>query len=517
MSDPWWRQGAVYQVYPRSFMDASGDGSGDLAGVIHRLPYLAELGVDAIWLSPFYPSPQLDGGYDIVDPRDVDPLFGTIDDARALVKQAHAHGLRVIVDIVPNHFSTAHPWFESAIAAGPGSLERARFHFRDGRGPEGDEPPNNWTSIFGGPAWTRVTEADGGPGQWYLNLFDSSQADLNWTHPDVAEDFLNTLRFWLDLGVDGFRVDVAFGLAKDMSYRDATHDQVLHSPYLDRDETLAYYEEWRRLLDSYPGERMAIGEAWLTPERARRYVAGDGLHQIFTFDFITAAWDAEALRRIVTETIDALAPQPPTWAISNHDMARVVTRLGGGAAGERRARALALLTHALPGAVYVYQGEELGLPDADIPADRRRDPIYFRSGGQYPGRDGARVPLPWSGELPPYGFGGDATWLPQPKDWGHLTAAAQEADPSSTLAQYRAALRLRRTHPGLADYRRFRMLDAGPGIVAFERGDGFVSVTNCSPDPIEPPITGTVLLSSGPLAPDGRIPANTTAWIQAAG
>ncbi|MFM9048700.1 MAG: alpha-amylase family glycosyl hydrolase, partial [Actinomycetota bacterium] len=303
MSTPWWRQAAVYQIYPRSFMDASGDGSGDLAGVTQRLPYLASLGVDAIWLSPFYPSPQLDGGYDVVDPRGVDPLFGTSDDARELIEQAHANGLRVIVDVVPNHFSTAHPWFQAALAAGPGSPERDRFHFRAGHGPDGDEPPNNWTSIFGGPAWTRVTEPDGSAGQWFLNLFDSSQADLNWTHPDVAEDFLATLRFWLDLGVDGFRVDVAFGLAKDMSYADAvdpaaletervrldstepgeqeaTHEQVFHSPYLDRDETLEYYTAWRRIIDDYPGDRMAIGEAWLTPERARRYVAGNGLHQI---------------------------------------------------------------------------------------------------------------------------------------------------------------------------------------------------------------------------------------------
>lgn len=538
MSDPWWRQAVVYQVYPRSFMDASGDGSGDLAGVILRLPYLADLGVDAIWLSPFYPSPQLDGGYDIVDPRDVDPMFGTLDDARALIEQAHAHGLRIIVDIVPNHFSTAHPWFQAAIAAGPGAPERERFHFRDGRGALQEEPPNNWTSIFGGPAWTRATEADGTAGQWYLNLFDSSQADLNWTHPDVAHDFLATLRFWLDLGVDGFRVDVAFGLAKDMTYADAmdptaletervrldstepgeqeaTHEQVFQSPYLDRDETLAYYAAWRELLDRYPGDRMAVGEAWLTPERARRYVAGDGLHQIFTFDFLATPWEADALRRVIAGTIDGLAPQLPAWAISNHDITRVVTRLGGGDIGLHRARALALLAHALPGSVYIYQGEELGLPDADIPPDRRQDPIWFRSGGEYPGRDGARVPLPWSGVAPPYGFGGMDTWLPQPADWTNLTVHSQDVDPDSTLALYRASLRLRRAHPGLANAGRCGLLELGAGIVAFERGHGFVSVTNCSAHPIDAPAGGEILLSSAPLTPDGRIPADTTTWIQA--
>ena len=537
MSEPWWRNAAVYQVYPRSFMDASGDGNGDLAGVIERLPYLARLGIDAIWLSPFYPSPQLDGGYDVADPRDVDPLYGTLDDARALIERAHAHGLRVIVDVVPNHFSTEHPWFQAAIAAGDGAPERERFHFREGRGPEGAEPPNNWTSIFGGPAWTRVTEADGTPGQWYLNLFDSSQADLNWTHPDVADDFLSTLRFWLDLGVDGFRVDVAFGLAKDMTYADAldptaletervrldstepgeqeaTHEQVFQSPYLDRDETLGYYLDWRRVLESYPGDRMAVGEAWLTPERARRYVAGDGLHQIFTFDFLATPWQADALRRVIAGTVDGLAPQLPAWAISNHDIARVVTRMGGGDTGLHRARALALLAHALPGSVYVYQGEELGLPDADIPPDRRQDPIWFRSGGEYPGRDGARVPLPWSGDAPPYGFGSADSWLPQPTGWANLTVNTQEGDPASTLALYRSSLQLRRTHSGLADSHAFRLLDAGPDLVAFERGDGFVSITNCAAQARECPVDGVALLSSQPLLTSGQIPPDTTVWLQ---
>ena len=526
---PWWVDAAVYQVYPRSFADASGDGTGDLAGVIDRMPYIAALGVDAVWLSPFYPSPQNDSGYDVRDPRDVDPVYGCLDDARRLIEAAHERGLRVIVDIVPNHFSTEHPWFAEAVAGGPGSAARSRFHFRQGRGAGGDEPPNNWLSLFTGPAWTRITEADGTPGEWYLNMFDSTQADLNWTHPDVHADFIETLRFWLDLGADGFRIDVAFGLAKDMTYADAVDpaavlDEVRldlpsdnsrtvdMSHYLDRDEVQEVYREWRRVLDSYPGDRMAVAEAWLPPDRARAYVQPDTLHQIFNFDFLAAPWDAAVLRSTIESTIAGLAPAPVTWALSNHDSPRVVTRLGGGAAGRARARALALLAQALPGSLYVFQGEELGLEDAHVPPERREDPLWFRSGGEQVGRDGARVPLPWSGSLPPYGFGGDGTWLPQPDDWAHLTVEAQEADPASTLHLYRSGLWLRRAHPGLAASQPLAWWDLGEGVVAFRRGDGFACVANCRSEAIALP-EGTMLIASGPVR-RGALPADTTAWLQ---
>lgn len=535
-SEPWWRDAVVYQVYPRSFADESGDGEGDLAGVISRLPYLASLGVDAIWLSPSYPSPQLDAGYDVSDPRAVDPRFGTLEDAQRMINEAHARGLRVIVDLVPNHFSTAHEWFQEALASPPGSPERARFHFREGRGPNGDEPPNNWASLFTGPSWTRVTEADGLPGQWYMNMFDSSQADLNWTNPDVVEDFHTTLRFWLDMGVDGFRVDVAFGLAKDMTYPDVPdpvglvegvrldldtgseesqrrRDLVAGSPYMDRDEVQDIYRGWRAILDSYEGDRMAVAEAWLPPARARRYVAGDTLHQIFNFDFLMAPWDAGALARVITSTIDGLAPAPVTWALNNHDTARVATRLGGGDVGVRRARALAMLAHALPGSLYIFQGEELGLQDAEIPNERREDPVFFRSKGEQLGRDGARAPLPWSGDAPPYGFGGQHTWLPQPDGWGGLTVAAQQDDPASTLALYRASILLRRAHPGLAGDAPWRITTDRDDVIVLERGAGFVCVSNCSAGPIPAP-DGMVLLSSAPLLADGSIPPDTTAWFQ---
>lgn len=533
--DAWWRDAVVYQVYPRSFADESGDGEGDLAGVISRLPYIAALGVDAIWLSPFYPSPQLDAGYDVADPRDVDPRYGTLADAERMIEAAHARGLKVIVDLVPNHFSTAHPWFQEALASPPGSPARDRFHFRDGRGPGGDEPPNNWASLFTGPSWTRVTEADGLPGQWYMNMFDSSQADLNWTNPEVIEDFHTTLRFWLDLGVDGFRVDVAFGLAKDMSYPDVPdpvglvegvrldldngteeaqrrRDLVAGSPYMDRDEVQDIYRGWREILDSYPGDRMAVAEAWLPPHRARRYIAEDTLHQIFNFDFLAAPWDASTLRRVITSTIEGLAPAPVTWALNNHDTARAASRLGGGAVGVRRARALALLTQALPGSLYIFQGEELGLEDADIPAERREDPVFLRSKGEQLGRDGARAPLPWSGDAPPYGFGGAHTWLPQPDGWGPLTVAAQEKDPLSTLQMYRRSLRLRHAHPGLRRESPWRFVDDAPEVVVLERGAGFVCVSNCSPSPVALP-SGTVLMSSGGLD-GGSLPPDTTVWVQ---
>jgi alpha-glucosidase len=540
-TSPWWANAVVYQVYPRSFADANGDGTGDLAGVSARMPYIAALGVDAIWLSPFYPSPQHDSGYDVRDPRDVDPMYGSLDDARQLIQAAHSRGLRVIVDIVPNHFSTEHPWFVEALASEPGSRARARFHFRPGRGEHGDEPPNNWLSLFTGPAWTRVNEPDGTPGDWYLNMFDSTQADLNWTNPDVHEDFISTLRFWLDLGADGFRIDVAFGLAKDMTYADAADpaavldevrldlpsDSSRHvdmSHYLDRDEVHDIYREWRRVLDSYPDDRMAVAEAWVPPDRARAYVQPDTLHQIFNFDFLAAPWNAGDLRRIIDSTMIGLDPAPVTWALSNHDSPRVVSRLGGGARrdgeaapdrlaqGLARARGLALLAQALPGSLYVYQGEELGLPDADIPPDRRQDPLWFRSGGQQVGRDGARVPLPWSGSQPPYGFGAPHTWLPQPDDWADLTVQAQERQPGSTLNLYRDGLRLRHAHPGLRPGQPLSWVDVAPDIVAFRRGAGFMSITNCGGASADLP-AGSVLLSSQPLE-GSTIPADTTVWLQ---
>lgn len=547
---PWWHRAAVYQVYPRSFRDLDGDGTGDLRGVIHELPYIAALAVDAVWLSPFYTSPQNDSGYDVVDPRSVDPVYGTLADAQELIDQAHRRGIRVLVDIVPNHSSSERPWFKEALAGPPGGPERARYHFRDGRGPGGNEPPNNWQSMFGGSAWTRILEPDGSPGQWYLHLFDSTQPDLNWSNPHVHIDGLETLRFWLDMGADGFRVDVALGMAKDMTYPDvddpeglilalrmdlddgslearARRRRVANSPILDRDEVQDIYREWRTLLDSYPGDRIAVAEAWVPSERAARYVAPDTLHQIFNFDFMSVRWDVARIREVIDRTIADLAPlgAPPTWALSNHDTPRVVTRLGGGAIGRQRARALALIAHALPGSVYIYQGEELGLEDADMPDEARRDPVWFRTQGAHRGRDGGRVPLPWRGDAPPYGFHDDvaadvmpALWLPPPPGWAEFTVASQSRDASGTLAQYRAMLRLRHSHPGLVDLDNVSWPDAPDDVFAMRRSCGFACVVNLTDADIVSPIGGVVLTASDGqvTADDGvvHLPPNAGAWIQ---
>ena len=544
MTRPWWHHAAVYQVYPRSFRDSDGDGTGDLRGVIDGLPYLASLGVDAVWLSPFYPSPQRDSGYDVADPRDVDPLYGTLADAEELIASAHERGLRIIVDVVPNHSSSDRAWFQEALASPPGSAARARYHFRDGRGPNGDEPPTNWVSWFGGGAWTRITEADGSPGQWYLHQFDVSQPDLNWANPEVVADGLETLRFWLDRGADGFRVDVALGLAKDMTYPDIDDPEslilamrmdlddgsqeamdrrarVANSAVLDRDEVQDIYRGWRRVMDEYDRDVMAVAEAWVPPERAARYVAPDTLHQIFNFDFMACPWDAGRLRAVIEKTMASLTitGAPATWALSNHDSPRVPSRLGGGDEGRRRARALALVAHALPGAVYVYQGEELGLDDVDLPDEARQDPVFLRTNGEQKGRDAARVPIPWSGDQPPYGFGSNAdTWLPMPEGWGSVTVDAEEADPDSTLWQYRSMLRLRHELPALQG-QGFAMRDAGPDVLVIDRGAGFFCVVNASTEAIEAPVVGDVLVASDPdvMEEGGRItlPPSTGAWIQA--
>ncbi|MFB7178314.1 alpha-amylase family glycosyl hydrolase [Streptomyces sp. NPDC056257] len=380
-SGGWWRDAVIYQVYVRSFADSDGDGVGDLRGVRSRLPHLARLGVDAVWLTPFYVSPQADGGYDVADYRAVDPLFGDLSDADELVRAAHALGLRVIVDVVPNHTSVQHPWFRAALA---GDAEaRARYLFRPGRGADGSEPPNDWESIFGGPAWTRVAD-----GAWYLHLFAPEQPDLDWDHPEVAAEFASVLRFWLDLGVDGFRVDVAHGMVKAPGLPDigrgaqATLIGTEPLPFFDQDGVHEIHRGWRRLLDSYEGDRIGVAEAWApTSERLALYVRPDELHQAFNFRFLNCPWDPDAMRTVIDESLAATTSvgAPTTWVLSNHDVVRHVTRYGGGARGLARARAAALLMLALPGSAYLYQGEELGLPEVlDLPDESRRDPAFRR-------------------------------------------------------------------------------------------------------------------------------------------
>ncbi|MDT4977658.1 MAG: alpha-glucosidase [Pseudonocardiales bacterium] len=537
----WWRQAAIYQVYVRSFADGNGDGVGDLRGVRDRLDYLRGLGVDAIWLNPWYPSPMAGGGYDIADYRDIDPVFGTLAEAEALITEAHTSGIRVIIDIVPNHCSAEHPWFQAALAATPGSPERARFWFRPGRGRDGELPPNNWISRFGGPAWTRVTEASGQPGEWYLHLFAPGQPDFNWTDPAVHAEFLDVLRFWMDRGADGIRIDSAAILVKDLTLADGAEPVGPGSAeryYTDRDGIHEIYREWRRVTDAYPGGRVLIGEIRLPDhERFARYLRPDEMHSAFNFDFLRCPWDAHELRDVIDHTLAAHDPvgAPATWVLSNHDVTRHVTRYGRsdtfdvgdrqhGAAldldlGTRRARAAVLLTMALPGAVYIYQGEELGLWEVeDLADDLRRDPMFVRSSHVDPGRDGCRIPLPWSGGEPPFGFspaaGADAPWLPQPQEWSRYTVEAQAYDDGSMLSLYRAVLQLRRVEPALASERTpLDWLHARPDVLAFARGDAFACMVNLSTEPVALPDCAAVLLASCPT--DGRsLPGDAAAWLR---
>jgi alpha-glucosidase len=529
----WWRGAAIYQVYVRSFADGDGDGTGDLSGVRAKLPYLAELGIDAIWFNPWYPSPMDDGGYDVSDYRDIEPAFGSLAEAEKLIEEAHTLGIKIIIDIVPNHCSDVHPWFTAAVAAGPGSAQRQRFWFRDGLGDDGELPPNNWQSRFGGSAWTRVTEPDGTPGQWFLHLYSSRQPDLNWTNPAVHAEFADILRFWFNRGVDGFRIDVADGLVKTDGLPDV-EDPNGRLPYSDLDGVHEIYREWRKIADSYPDKRVFVGEMWLPdPLRFAMYLRPDELHSAFNFDFLSCPWDAKRLREVVDATLAAHAPvnAPATWVLSNHDVTRHVTRYGrvdtsfsfadrqhraptDRALGTRRARAASLLAMALPGGVYIYQGEELGLSEVeDLPDEVRQDPVFARTKGADIGRDGCRVPVPWSGTAPPYGFNttGTAPWLPQPLDWASFTVEAQTGDPESMLELYRSALRLRRSQP-LGDGP-LTWLDAAPGVLAFARDETFACVVNLSDAPVALPAHEEVLVASGPL--DGpNLPPDTAVWLR---
>ena len=518
-ASPWWRDAVFYQVYPRSFADSDGDGVGDLAGIRSRLGYLEMLGVDALWIGPVMRSPMVDHGYDVSDPRDIDPLFGDLAALDALVAEAHAHGLKLVMDLVPNHTSDQHPWFTAALAAPPGSAHRGRYLFRDGQGPGGAEPPNNWPSTFGGPAWTRITEADGSPGQWYLHLFDARQPDLDWTNADVREDLRRTLRFWLDRGVDGFRIDVAHGLAKPAGLPDlvSTDNQLLRSTRedlrFDDDDVHAIHRMIRAVLDEYPAG-VTIGEIWVSDdERFARYLRSDELHLGFNFRLVEAEFDADAIRGAIEHSLSAVTGvgAPPTWTLANHDVSRQVTRYGGGALGRARARAMALVELALPGALFLYNGEELGLPDVALPDAALRDPIWQRSAGTERGRDGCRVPLPWEGTEPPFGFSTTAhTWLPMPDDWVQLTVAAQQDDADSMLSLYRRALALRAQRAETGSELQFS--DPLGGCLSFRRRNGrLVCLLNTSDHPVPLP-AGTTLIASTPLV-DGQLPPDASVWL----
>jgi alpha-glucosidase len=532
-AERWWRDAVVYQLYVRSFADGNGDGVGDLAGVRSRLGYLRELGVDAIWFNPWYASPLHDGGYDVADYRAIEPSFGTLAEAEALITEALALGIRTIIDIVPNHVSDQHPWFIEAHHGGPGSAMRDRFWFHRGRGPAGGEPPNNWRSHFGETAWTRTKNPDGTRGDWYLHLFSPAQPDLNWEHPAVRREHEDILRFWFDRGAAGIRIDSAALATKDSALPDLADDVAPgEHPFVDRDDLHDIYREWRTIADEYEPARVLIGEVWLDDrERFARYLRPDELHGAFNFDFLACPWEAAALRSCIDDTLRSHAPvdAPPSWVLSNHDVTRVVTRYGRADTsfafaakrigtptdlelGTRRARAAILLVAALPGTLYVYQGEELGLPEVeDLPTEHIQDPMHFQSGGTDPGRDGCRIPLPWDGEAAPYGFGpaGSEPWLPQPASWSELSVASELADPSSMLELYRAAIAARRSVER-ADLS-FEWLPSEPDVLAFRRGD-VACVVNLSPDPTSTP-PGREIVVSGPRTPDGALPPDTAVWI----
>jgi alpha-glucosidase len=516
-ADPdWWRDAVFYQIYIRSFADGNGDGVGDLAGIRSRLAYLADLGVDALWITPFYPSPMADHGYDVADPRDVEPVFGDLAEFDALLADAHALGLRVTVDLVPNHSSDRHAWFQEALAAEPGSAARARYLFRDGRGPDGSEPPNNWPSVFGGPAWTRVPD-----GQWYLHLFAPEQPDLNFANPEVVADLETTMRFWLDRGVDGFRIDVAHGMAKPEGLPDMVpmEDTGLLADHgagdlrFDQDGVHDIHRRIREVLDEY-ADRMAVGEVWVTGDgRLARYLRADELQLAFNFTLLTAEWSVEELREAVISSLETVegTPAPACWVLSNHDRPRHVSRYGDGELGTRRARAAVLLQLALPGAAYLYNGDELGMPDVQLPDEVLQDPVWERSGHTHRGRDACRIPVPWSGTEAPYGFSTTAaTWLPMPDGWAGLTAEAQAGDPTSMQSLYRTALALRAASPAF-DRESLAWLPAPDGCLAFRRPGGLVCLVNLSGAAVPLP-EGNVLLASIDVG-DGTLPDDAAVWL----
>ena len=547
----WWRDAVIYQIYPRSFADANGDGMGDLAGVTSRLDYLQQLSVDAIWLSPFYRSPQADAGYDVADYRDVDPLFGNLADFDEMLAAAHARGLRVIVDLVPNHTSDEHEWFVEALAAPEGSAARERYIFRDGKGEHGELPPNNWQSIFGGDAWTRLTRPDGTAGQWYLHLFDSKQPDLNWENPEVHAEMEAVLRFWLDRGVDGFRVDVAHGLVKAEGLPDWSGAAAMVegqteggekaiAPFFDQEGVHEIYRAWNKVLKEYDGDRMLVAEAWVEPiERIVRYIRADEMQQAFNFEFLLAGWDAERVSSAIRNSLAAVEAvgAPSTWVLSNHDTVRHTTRFGlsdptgfpkgisaeeeqpDEALGLARARASALIKMALPGSSYIYQGDELGLPEhTTLPAEVRQDPAFARTAGKETGRDGCRVPLPWSSQGAALGFSGSSAapaqpWLPQPESFARYAADLQDGTPGSTLELYRRMLALRSAEKlGAGTLVWNGLHQPTDGVLSFDNGPVTV-VANFGSAAVELPAGKTVLLRSSDDASRTLAP-NDAVWLR---
>ena len=568
----WWQEAVVYQVYPRSFADSNGDGIGDIKGIQGRVPHLAELGVDALWLSPHYVSPMLDAGYDVADYRNVDPIFGNLSDFQELIHTLHASGIKLLVDIVPNHTSWEHAWFKEALAHPPvndptvAPLTRhsegpwARYHLLRGR-KNGTIEPNEWPSVFGGLTWHEVPDAAGQPsGWWYLHIFDKSQPDVDWTNPEVRSEFLGHLKFWFDMGVDGFRIDVAHGLAKAEGYPDFTTpkpgDPTNHVAYWDQDPVHEIWREWREVAEQYDPPRVFVAEAWVGPaERNALYLRDDELHTGFNFPYLTAAWNGKALHRIIDDSLEGnhLVGAPTTWVLENHDVWRAATRYAPLATGEeaasldanldisksadwsaprdlvigvKRARAGIMTMLALPGTAYIYQGQELGLEEVfDIPDAMRQDPAFANTGGENLGRDGCRVPLPWDNTSATFGFNsGSESWLPQPKRWADKTAAAQNDVASSTLNLVRNALKLRRSLAALggitSDAQELVWDETPDDIVSFVRparldGSAVRIVMNMGKTAYELPAGEVLLLSDSDAVVAGSLAPHSAAWLKA--
>ena len=556
----WWRSAVVYQIYPRSFADSNDDGTGDLQGMIARLDHLEALDVDAVWVSPWYPSPMHDGGYDVADYCDIKPEFGTLADADAFIAAAHERGIRVLIDLVPNHCSIDHPLWQAALAAAPGSPERDVFIFREGRGENGELPPNNWGAHFGGPAWHRVTNPDGTPGQWYCHLFAPEQPDFNWENPRVAEFFDDVLRFWFDRGVDGFRIDVADAMFKDQAFPDAEVDPVTGlgtvakyegSPIWDQPPMADLQRRWRRIADEYAdselGPRVYVSEAYLPDDRRIPYVSEGRLHTSFDFEFLESSWSAGSLRHVIDHTIELheQVSAPETWVLNNHDNIRTPSRFGKAVTGldftnpeaqhdehlrdlmltaptdvelgRRRSRAAAALMLALPGGAYIYQGEELGLEEVeDLPEDRLQDPTWFRSNHTIRGRDGCRVPMPWSGTQPPFGFGETAEpWLPMPAHWAELTVEKQTGDAGSMLELYRQLLAERRSNEALGEGEPLVWDESPADVLSFTRGELFRCVVNLGSEPY--PVADEVIVATADLTIDEDevlLPTDAAVWLR---
>ena len=498
-SEPWWRGAVIYQIYPRSFADADGDGHGDLAGVIDHLDHLAWLGIDAIWLDPISPSPDADWGYDVADYTGVHPDLGDLATLDRLIAAARDRGIRVILDLVPNHTSDRHPWFVDA-RTDRGARHRDRYVWAD-PAPDGG-PPNNWRSIFGGPAWT----FDDRTGQYYLHNFLAAQPDLNWWSDEVRESFDDILRFWLDRGVAGFRIDVAHGIVKDRDLRDdpQTADEdhehfrafglrQIHSMY--RPEVHDVFRRWRAIADAYDPPALLLGETWVFDLAALMRFHGDGdeLDLLLNVPFLFAPF-GPALRDVVAAT-EAVLPDRawPSWTASNHDAGRFPTRWAGG--DERTVRAALVVLLGLRGTPVLYYGDEIGMRETEVPRDRLRDPVGIRGWPEEPGRDRGRTPMPWA-DGPGAGFTrpGVEPWLPVGDPT--RTVAAQRDDPGSTLHLSRDLIRLRHERPDLRTGST-ATIDAPGDIWAWRRGERTVVAVNLSDERGSLPLgAGQVLLGS---------------------